>query len=249
MMWTASIGYILQGTQEEWSLNDVEIGLIGSCFSAGLMLGAFVWGVVGDRYGRMHAFKNTVILASAAALCLLFSLDYSMVCVSLLFLGMGMGGELALGGTVFCEFCPPSKMYYLTIMAIFWGAGGTYTALAAFIVSLSNTTAIYNWRFIVGACCVVEFMCLGFRFFMKETPEYCMQKGQIEKAEKILDFISRQNSGKEYRIETNGSAQETGGEINRDEKIMKSSTVQLICKLFIGKTRKISLLFALVNPN
>ena len=202
MMWSASIGYVLQGSKAEWSLTNVEIGLMGSCFPAGLMLGALVWGVIGDRYGRMYSFKNTVILASIASTCLLFSIDFIMACASLLFLGMGMGGELALAGTVFCEFCPPSKMYYLTIMAVFWGAGGTYAALAAFVVSLSNSSSIHNWRLIVAACCLVEFLCLVFRFFMKETPEYGLQKGQVEKAEEILNRISVENNFKGFQLDS-----------------------------------------------
>ena len=108
------------------------------------MIGAFLWSVIGDRYGRMYSFKNTVVVANVAAICLLFSTSYIMAGISLLILGLGMGGELCVAGTVFCEFCPPSRLYYLTLMAVFWSGGGIYAALSGLIVSLSNTSSISN---------------------------------------------------------------------------------------------------------
>ena len=249
MMWSASIGYVLQGSKQEWDLSSIEVGLIGCFFPAGLMLGAFVWSVIGDRYGRMYSFKNSVILAGVASICLLFSMDFIMVCASILVLGIGIGigGELALAGTVFCEFCPPSKMYYLTIMAVFWGVGGTYTALAAFIISLTNNTSINNWRFIVGACSLVEIMCILFRIFMKETPEYCLQKGQIEKAEKILNIISRENTGEDYKPDTLLQTTQIQSNTTRDEARPEVSSFRLISKIFKGKVLKPTILLGLVK--
>ena len=66
--------------------------------------------------------------------------------VGLFVLGVGAGGEISVGGTVFSEFCPPSKLSYLTIMAAYWGAGGTFSALTALLVNLSNNSGISSWR-------------------------------------------------------------------------------------------------------
>lgn len=246
MMWSAGVGYILQGSKEEWDLNSVEVGIIGTCFPLGLMIGAFVWGVIGDRYGRMYSFKSTVVLSTICSLCLLFSFNYLMVGGFLLLLGAGMGGELSLGGTVFCEFCPPSKLYYLTVMAIFWGAGGTYVALAAFLTSLTNTTSISNWRFIVASGCLIEIGCLVFRFSLQETPAYCLEKGQIEKAEKVLNEISMENTSKSFLFGGLLKDPKKQTITNRNELKPHIPPHILIAKLFKGENLKVTLVLGLV---
>jgi MFS transporter, putative metabolite:H+ symporter len=245
MYWSAAIAYILQGSASEWSLSSASVGVLGACFPTGLMIGAFVWGLSGDRYGRMFAFKKTVIIASIASLILLFSVSIYMSCILLVLLGISIGGELSLGGTVFCEFCPPSKLYFLTSMALFWGIGGTVVALVAFITVLTNKTAIADWRFIVGTGAAIEFACAFFRFFLIETPAYLLYMGNTDKAEKVLNEISVQNTGKKYYFDmtlANKSEVESPKKIENKQQ----SAFYAIASLFKGKNLKTSICLSLV---
>ena len=245
MMWSANIGYILQGTKSDWDLSSIEVGLLGSCFPLGLMIGAFLWSVIGDRYGRMYSFKNTVVVANVAAICLLFSTSYIMAGISLLILGLGMGGELCVAGTVFCEFCPPSRLYYLTLMAVFWSGGGIYAALSGLIVSLSNTSSISNWRFIVGCGCLLEIICLSLRYFMDETPAYYLNREQINRAEEILDKISMQNTNKHFYFDASLKLKASATDINANN-IESPNSWKLIGKLFEGNILKTTIMLGIV---
>ena len=246
MMWSANIAYILEGLALEYGRSGVAIGGIGACFPLGLMMGAFTWGLVGDKYGRMYSFKSTVCISTFFALVLTCTLHPAMSGIALVFLGFGMGGELSLGGTVFCEFCPPSKSHYLTLLAFFWGLGGTISALIAFITVITNNTAIYGWRFIVGSGFVIEVFCLAFRFFMEETPAYAILAGQIEKAEKIFNNISMQNGGKEFYLDPKVKSINRESFCSAAEIQSKKSSKELIGQLFKGKNVKLMTFFGIV---
>ena len=149
----------------------------------------------------MYAFKNTVLIGCISSLCLALSVSYEMVACFLFFLGFGMIGELIIAGTVFFEFCPPAKRRYLTLMSAMLGSGGTILALTALIIALTNTSPINDWRFIVAFGFVCEVLSLIFRYFMIETPAFCISKGNFERAEKILNIISVKNTGKEFKFD------------------------------------------------
>lgn len=247
-MWSANVAYILEGNQEDFGLSGVETGLLGACFPFGLMIGAFIWGVTGDKYGRMYAFKTTVIIATIFSLILTVSVHPVMTAFCLFFLGAGMGGELSLGGTVFCEFCPPSKLYYLTRMALFWGLGGTLSALIALITTITNNTSISDWRYIVGSGFIIEVICLCFRFLLEETPAFCQESGQLQRMEGVLTNVARKNTNVDIVFDER--LRSTNKEsITSIEQIRDTNSLQLIKKLFVGGNLKLVLVYGLVFYN
>ena len=121
-----------------------------------------------------------------------------MVAAFLFVLGIGESGEVPIGGTVFFEFCPPGKRFYMTMLSLFFGVGSTTIAVLALCVALLNNTYIYDWRFIVAFGFICEAVSLIFRYFMIETPAFHISKGNFENAESILNIISLKNTGKEF---------------------------------------------------
>ena len=198
MLWEANIAYILEGSKSDYNLNGLQTGALGSCFTCGLLVGTVLWGLIADRYGRMYAFKSTVCLSAIFSLILTFSVNYYMTGACLMMIGVGMGGELSLGGTVFYEFCPPSKAYYLTQMGVFWALGGTISAFIALVIILINDTGISTWRIIVGISFVIEAVCAGFRLLLDETPSFCEVSGQRNRLEQVLNKIAKTNQNQTF---------------------------------------------------
>ena len=93
------MGYIMTGIEDDWNISKTLSGLVSSCFIVGLFIGAYLWGILGDRKGRMASFKRTVFFAFISSTYLVFSMNYPMMMVGMLFLGIGIGGEIAVGGT------------------------------------------------------------------------------------------------------------------------------------------------------
>ena len=188
----------MQGCKEEWGVSTLVLGIIASFYPLGLLIGSILWGVISDNYGRMHAFKATVLIATIASLGLVFSPSYQVVAACLCVLAIGESGELTLGGAVFYEFCPPSRRSQLTMLSMFLGIGSISIAVVALAITLLNNTYIYDWRYIIGFICIFEIVSLIFRYFMIETPAFYTSQGKFDKAEKVLNVISLKNTGKEF---------------------------------------------------
>lgn len=201
----------------------------------------------------MYAFKNSITLCTLSSICLLFSPNYQVVALCLFLLGIGMAGEIAVGGTVFFEFCPPSKRFYLTLMSLFLCVGSTSIALIGFGITYLNTTSIKDWRIIIGFGVLFEIIALFFRFFMLETPVYSYSKGDFSKAERILNIISLKNNGKEFLFTDAGMSKSGIYELEdssincaNTESLLKKSKNSALKKFCKGKTIKTSFFLSTV---
>lgn len=194
MIWLANIAYIIEGVSKEYELSTFESGILASTFTIGQIFGVMLWGFIADEYGRMYSFKSSVIICALFSCLLTFSSSPVMIGASLMLVGIGISGEISLGGTVFYEFCPMSKAYYLTYMAIFWPIGGTFSAFLAYIGQVIDTQ-FETWRIIVGISCLYEIFSVYFRFKLEETPVFCEISGQICRLNRILNDISIENKG------------------------------------------------------
>ena len=109
-----------------------------------------------------------------------------------------MAGDLSLSGTVFCEFCPPTKRYLLTMLSLFLSFGAISASGVALVVVYFNNTEIQNWRVIAGSISIVALLNFILRFNIQETPAYLYGNKNIIEAEKTLNAISLRNNKKEF---------------------------------------------------
>lgn len=199
MLWLANIAYIIEGVNKEYQLNTFETGFLASSFNIGQMFGVMFWGFIADEYGRMYSFKSSVTICAVFSLLLTVSAGPVMIGTSLMLVGVGISGEISVGGTVFYEFCPISKAYYLTYMAIFWPIGGTVSAFLAYVGQMVESQ-VEVWRIIVGLSCLFEVVCVYFRYKLEETPVFCEVSGQIQRMNKIFNDISMENKGTAFDL-------------------------------------------------
>jgi MFS family permease len=193
------MAYILQGSIEEWSVSRLTAGIFGALFQLGLLLGSLTWGYFSDTYGRSKAFKTSIILSFISGFILLFSFWPTMAGISLFLLGFNMAGQVSIAITYFFEHCPPSKRHYMTALSFFFTFGSALSACVAFVVSLVNTTSVYDWRYIVVFACVCEAVILVFLMFLHETPTYLYEKRRISEFERVLNRISMKNKGVAFK--------------------------------------------------
>lgn len=200
MFWSVNIVYILVGLKDEFFMSVPDLGILGSCFPIGLIIGTIIFGIIGDYHGRMYAFKSSVCISALFSLCLAFPSNSTTAGLLLLLLGAGIGGELSLSIKVLYEFCPPSEIEYLFGLALFWSAGLVLSAFMGIII-IWTSDLISSWRMVLKVGFAIEIFCMTFRFLLEETPGYCESSGQISKMKDVLNNISIQNTGKEYKFD------------------------------------------------
>lgn len=94
----------------------------------GLLLGGILWGVIGDKLGRIKVLFGSILLYSIANFCNGFVHDVNMYALIRFFAGIGLAGELGAGITLVSETMSKENRGYGTMMVAVVGLFGAVMA-------------------------------------------------------------------------------------------------------------------------
>lgn len=143
----------------------------------GLLLGGIIWGVIGDKYGRIKVLFGSILLYSFANMANAYVYNIHSYAIIRFIAGIGLAGELGAGITLVNESMDKNKRGYGTMMV---AAIGVLGALAAFYVSTH-----FDWRhaYIVGGVIGLFLLVLRVGTFesglFKSAAPKNIQKGRI----------------------------------------------------------------------
>ncbi|HEY4264419.1 MAG TPA: MFS transporter, partial [Micropepsaceae bacterium] len=182
-------GVLTQGAT--LALTSTQIGLTGSAYIIGAVLGALLFGDLTDRFGRKKLFTVTVGLYVVATVATGFAWDFWSFALFRVLTGAGIGGEYAAINSAIQEFVPARYRGRTDIIVngSFW-VGAAIGALASLIVLNPAVLPIaYGWRlaFIVGG--VLGVFIVWLRHFVPESPRWLMTHGRIAEAERVIGEI------------------------------------------------------------
>lgn len=75
----------------------------------GMLIGGFVWGILGDRRGRLSVLFGSIFLYSITTLATAYAPNYSVFLALRFLAGVGLAGELGAGITLVSEQMPQHK--------------------------------------------------------------------------------------------------------------------------------------------
>jgi predicted MFS family arabinose efflux permease len=110
----------------------------------GMLLGGILWGVLGDRKGRLSVLFGSIFLYSVANIANGFADSVWSYALWRFIAGLGLAGELGAGITLVAELMPKEKRGYATTIVAAVGISG---AVAAYFVA-----QYFSWRtsFFIG---------------------------------------------------------------------------------------------------
>jgi MFS family permease len=179
--------------------SNADVGLAGSAYLAGAVLGALFFGWLTDRLGRKKLFFITLSVYLVATAATAFSWNLWSFLLFRFVTGAGIGGEYAAINSTIQELVPARVRGWtdLVINGSFW-VGAALGALGA--VVLLDPAVLdpeHGWRaaFLIGAALasVVFFM----RLWLPESPRWLMTHGRAPEAESVV-------AGIEARLRTEG---------------------------------------------
>src|SRR5690606_28009399 len=97
----------------------------------GLLVGGILWGILGDRFGRIKVLFGSILMYSLANIANGFVQDIHSYAVIRLIAGVGLAGELGAGITLVSESMQKDKRGYGTMVVASVGVLG---AVAAYYV-------------------------------------------------------------------------------------------------------------------
>jgi len=154
----------------------------------GMMVGGILWGILGDRRGRLSVLFGSILLYSLANLGNAFVTDLTTYAALRFLAGLGLAGELGAAITLVSEVMPKEVRGYGTTIVATLGLCGS--AAAGLVGDL------FQWQtaYIVGGVMGLGLLVTRFKIFESGMFEKMHQKG-IRKGD-ILMLFNKERFGR-----------------------------------------------------
>lgn len=179
-------------------LTNSEVGLSGSCYLAGAVLGAFFFGWLTDRLGRKKLFTVTLVVYLLATAATALSWNFFSFALFRFITGAGIGGEYTAINSTIQELIPARLRGWtdLLINGSFWlgaamGGGGSIVLLDPNFI---NPALGWRLAFLIGA--TIGLIIVIMRLWIPESPRWLVTHGFAEAAEKVVRGIEAQFTGR-----------------------------------------------------
>ena len=169
----------------------------------GMLLGGILWGILGDKKGRLKVLFGSILIYSVANILNAFVTDIPSYTMIRLLAGIGLAGELGAGITLISELMPKETRGYGTMIVVTFGALGAVAAsvigaegqaVGAFIAHISGWSPA-NWQvvYLIGGAMGLVLLLLRVGalesgFFQQMHQDQDIQKGNLK-----LIFGQKQN--------------------------------------------------------
>jgi AAHS family 4-hydroxybenzoate transporter-like MFS transporter len=140
-----AISYAAPALGQALAISKPMLGPIFSAGQLGLMLGALILGIAGDRWGRKRVFILCGLVFGLASLATAFTASYSWLLFWRLIAGSGMGGAGPIAITIASDYCPKRVRAGLTmLMYTGFSIGGVFAgAVNAYFLRYGWQTVFY----------------------------------------------------------------------------------------------------------
>ena len=122
----------------------------------GMVIGGIIWGILGDKRGRVIVLFGSIVMYSLANIANAFVTNIEMYKILRLLAGIGLAGELGAGVTMVSETIEKGKRGLGTMLVVTFGAlGGVFANLVGNTGGFVNHifhTSLQNWQiaYIIG---------------------------------------------------------------------------------------------------
>lgn len=143
------VGFILPSLIGAWRISATEAGYVGTATFAGMFVGAWFWGLLGDRLGRRRVFLWTVLQTAVFGTLAALSPNLWTLIVLRFLTGTAMGGTLPVDYAIMAEYLPTKdRGRFLVYLESFWALGTIMVALLAWVFIPRDP--VNGWRYVVG---------------------------------------------------------------------------------------------------
>jgi MFS family permease len=168
-----------------------EVGLTGSAYLAGAVLGALYFGHLADRLGRKRLFNVTLGLYLVSTALTALSWNFAAFAFFRFFTGAGIGGEYAAINSAIQELIPARLRgrVDLAVNGSFWIGTAVGAAASVWLLDPNLLPPDLGWRLAFGSGAMLGVFILYLRRFLPESPRWLMTHGRIAEAERVVAGI------------------------------------------------------------
>ena len=184
--------------RETLGLSDTQVGASATCYLAGAVVGALLFGYGTDRYGRKKLFFITVAVYLIGTALSGFSWNFWSYVLFRAITGAGIGGEYAAINSAIDELIPARVRgrVDLIINGSYW-VGAAMGAAATLVLLDPRYFPIWlGWRCAFGIGATLGLIVVFFRRWIPESPRWLMIHGRNQQAEEIVADVEQKIAAK-----------------------------------------------------
>ena len=187
-----SLGGILT-RRETLGLTDTEVGATATCYLAGAVIGALLFGYGTDRFGRKKLFFITVAVYLLGTALSAFSWNFASYAFFRALTGAGIGGEYAAINSAIDELIPARVRGRVDLMinGSYWVGAALGSGATLLLLDPNRFPIWLGWRFAFGIGATLGLIVIFFRRWIPESPRWLMIHGRNSEAEAIVDEVER----------------------------------------------------------
>ncbi|MCS5478829.1 aromatic acid/H+ symport family MFS transporter [Corynebacterium sp. YIM 101645] len=128
-------GSVLPVLMTDWGITPAQAGLVGSSGLFGMMVGAMVFGLLADRFGRRNILIASIVMFSVATVLCAVAPGPAVFGGLRFIAGLGIGGILPTIIAMLTDYAPKRLANtFVAIVMSFFSVGGILAALVAMVV-------------------------------------------------------------------------------------------------------------------
>ncbi|XP_063636059.1 solute carrier family 22 member 1-like [Cydia splendana] len=210
-----------------------EISLSETCAYGGMLIGAFLFGLLSDRFGRLMMFSVSFVVTALAGVAVSQSPNMTAFFIFRFFEGLGAGGCIVTSFVLLIEYA--GSKYRETLTALYHVpinlghllmAGVSYGLRDAFQFQLAISIPMFLFGFAV--------------FFLNESPLWLLTRNYKERTVKAMQSIAKFNKKPDSTISADIDAYYYSTQGTQQEKIQlyhifkyRKATINLLCMAYM----------------
>jgi AAHS family benzoate transporter-like MFS transporter len=164
-----------------WHLTPGVAGLMASAVLVGMFFGGYIFGVIGDRFGRKPTFLACLTLFSVASGLAALAPNPTVFAVLRALAGLGIGGVVPLAAALTYEYAPSGRQNrQFALMYTGYSLGIFASALLSFLLVQEH-----GWRIVIGIGLVPLLFVPLAAWLLPESLSYLVCSKQTRRAEAL----------------------------------------------------------------
>ena len=178
------IGMAMSALTADLHLSTLMEGLVGASPLIGIFVGGPLFGRLAERLGRRPVFLADMLIFLVGSVLQFFVTDGLQLFLIRLLMGVGIGGEYAIGAPLLSEYAPKQgRGRLLASLEISWYVGyAVATVVGALFANVDG-----GWRWSLASSAVIAVVCVSLRGGIPESARWLLSKGRREEAEALIE--------------------------------------------------------------